>query len=111
MSTSRRQFLAATADDGTSLTRRADIDAVVDPTAALGGVPVLVEAVLEAESQRMLEALMAAVAGALGLLLLVLTALAMIFSGAVIGVFAPGLGADPRGALAAELSSQSTSAP
>ncbi len=30
-----RKFLAATADDGTSLTRRADIDAVVDPTAAL----------------------------------------------------------------------------
>ena len=47
--------------------------------------------------------LVAAVAGALGLLLLALTASAMIFSEAVIGLFAPGLGADSAGELAAEL--------
>ncbi|MFZ8891401.1 MAG: lipid II flippase MurJ, partial [Pseudomonadales bacterium] len=67
-----------------------------------GFVPVLTAA-RQSDPPEAVQRLVAAVAGALGLLLLVLTASAMIFSEAVIGVFAPGLGADPRGALAAEL--------
>lgn len=67
-----------------------------------GFVPVLTAA-RQSDPPEAVQRLVAAVAGALGLLLLVLTALAMIFSEAVIGLFAPGLSADPRGELAAEL--------
>lgn len=67
-----------------------------------GFVPVLTAA-RQSDPPEAAQRLVAAVAGALGLLLLALTASAMIFSEAVIGLFAPGLGADSRGELAAEL--------
>ena len=67
-----------------------------------GFVPVLTAA-RQSDLPEAAQRLVAAVAGALGLLLLALTASAMIFSEAVIGLFAPGLGADSRGELAAEL--------
>ncbi|MEY3042925.1 MAG: hypothetical protein RLZZ174_2007 [Pseudomonadota bacterium] len=67
-----------------------------------GFVPVLT-AYQQGEAPEAVRRLVAAVAGALGLVLLGLTALAMVFSDAVIALFAPGMSDDGRGALAAEL--------